>query len=422
MRFPQFFLPAILDLPIIIFTLVAAHGIINRVVKKHGLGAQKSLLIKLYYYHLLFCLIYVAYIFLFGGDAIGYWRPPVRFIREGASLFLLHEPGSSFIHFIVYPFSQILKLSLWGGTILFSLFGFGGFLCIYLTIRRNLKVNPTLFGYKLFPLVLFLPNMHFWSSGVGKDTIIFFALALFIYALTNVRQNIVGLVLSFYLAFFIRPHIALVMLIGAGMAVLLSSRGISTFMRLGLIAASIVIFVLISGSVFNFIGVEEDSVESYEDIANLRSKNLSRQSVGSSIELSTYSVPFRIFTFLYRPLFIDSGNALGLVVSFENLLYLMLTFAILKFKTLNELWVMPMVLKACFFIALATSYFLSSSLSNLGIIIRQKNMVMFMLLLVTLYVISQFQYRQQKMKQRPRNVVVPQIPGASIVNTPGQNS
>jgi H+/gluconate symporter-like permease len=57
---------------------------------------------------------------------------------------------------------------------------------------------------------------------------------------------------------------------------------------------------------------------------------------------------------------------------------------------------MPLFLKTAFFIVFSAAFFLSSSLSNLGIIIRQKNMVIFMLVLVAVYVLGIDQNRNKK--------------------------
>jgi hypothetical protein len=384
---------AFIDLVFIPLVFIAGHFIINSVMDRHQLHSQRSFLLKLFYYHIFFSLAFSWYVTIFGGDSVGYWKPPDRFIRNDNWL-SLHVPGTAFVYFLTFFFAQVLGMSFWAGSLLFSLFGFGGFICIYLTLIRTLKVNPTLFGYKLFPIILFLPNMHFWSAGVGKDTVMFFALSLFVYSITNLRSNIIGVVLSFYLAFFIRPHIAMVMVVGFGMALVLSSKGVSAFGRIAFLIISVVVFILISSTVLSFIGVEEDSIQNYEDISSIRAKNLSRRTVGSAIDISSYSIPAKIATFFYRPLFFDAGNLFGLVISMENLFFVVLTLSVFRGRSLLELVRAPVFLKACFFILFATAYFMSSSLSNLGIIIRQKNMVMFMLMLVLLYLLNQLQQHQ----------------------------
>lgn len=266
-------------------------------------------------------------------------------------------------------------------------------ICIYLMLRNSLHINPTLFGYKLFPLVLFLPNMHFWSAGVGKDSIIFFAIALFVYSLTNIKKNLLSISIAFYLAYFIRPHIALVLLVAAGLGILLSAGGVSSFWKFSALIVAVIVFFTIAPKVYEFVGIQEDSIESYEDVANIRSKNLSRSNVGSKIDISGASMPLRIFTFLYRPLFVDSVNLFGLIVSFENLFYLVLTLSTMRLKRLRFIFSLPAAYKAATLIVFATAFFMSGSLSNLGIIIRQKNMVMFLLVIVCMYLINIEQYK-----------------------------
>jgi hypothetical protein len=169
------------------------------------------------------------------------------------------------------------------------------------------------------------------------------------------------------------------------------------------------VFLLISPAVFEFIGLDEESTDSLDEIADIRSNNLSRARVGSAIDISNYSMPMKIFTFLFRPLFFDAGNIFGLVVSFENLFYLSLLIPILRWRTLGRIMTMPMNLKAAFFILSSTAFFMSSSLSNLGIIVRQKNMVMFMFVLMTLYLISKAQEKNvvRSLRRRPSGPPTP---------------
>lgn len=375
------------DLLFIPLVIYVGHLIINRVVKGYDLESQRRLLIRLFYYHLLFSLIYAWYVTYFGGDAVGYWKHPGRFMREGETWLQLHQTGTPFVYFLTYPFSQVLGVSFWAGSVLFSLFGFCGFVFIYLSIIKFSKFNPMIFGYRLLPLILFLPNIHFWSGGIGKDSVIFFGLTLFIFSLTNPLRNVLGIVISFYLAYFIRPHIALLMLVGFAFSLLISTKGVSFFWRVIFLGTSIYVFFLISPAVFEFIGLEEN-LETLEDISDVRSRNLSRANVGSGINIREYTTSMKILTFFFRPLFLDANNIFGFIVSIENLFYVIVALAILRFRNLIEILRMPLHLKTALFVLGSTAFFMSNSLSNLGIIIRQKNMVMFMFLMIAVYLIS----------------------------------
>lgn len=383
-----------IDLFFIPLVLYAGHQIINRVVRVHNLHHDRRLLVILFYYHLLFAIIFGLYVTVYGGDAVGYWKAPGKLMPLGSNWLDLHVPGTSFIYFLTYPFSQVLGISFWGGTLLFSLFGFGGMGYLYLSFRQVLQVNPRVLGIKIFPLVLFLPNMHFWTGGIGKDSIAFFALMLFVHSLIAPQKNIPGILISFYLAYFVRPHMALLMSVGLAFGLLLSTKGTSFFWRMTFLALSVYVFFLIAPAVFEFIGLEEEGLENFEDVANIRSKNLSRANVGSAIDIRNYSVPLKLFTFLFRPLFFDAGNVFGIIVSFENIFYLILAVMIIRVNTPIELLRMPQQLKAALIVFGSTAFFMSNSLSNLGIIIRQKNMVMMMFLLIAGYLISQRQARQ----------------------------
>ncbi|MBL7863234.1 MAG: hypothetical protein JNK10_00045 [Cyclobacteriaceae bacterium] len=384
-----------LDVPFILLIFYSGHLIVNRVVKGYDAGSDRPMLLRLLYYHLFFSLVYGWYVITFGGDAVGYWRNPIR----GGDWLSLHQTGTNFIRFLTFPFSKVLGLSYWTGTLLFSLFGFSGFIFIYLTFRKFTRVNPMLFGFRLFPLILFLPNMHFWSAGIGKDSVIFFALTLFIFSMTNPTRNFLGIVVSFYLAYFIRPHMALLMLVGMAFSMLVSNKGVSFFWRILFLGGSVYVFVLIAPAVFEFIGLDEETIEGIGDISTRRSTNVVWHSVGSAIDIRSYTVPLKIFTFLFRPLFVDANNFFGLIVSVENLFYVLLGLYVLRFRNLMEILRMPMHLKAGLFVLASTSFFMSSSLGNLGIIIRQKNMVMFMFLMITVYLISKAQ--EVKLTRRP---------------------
>lgn len=384
----------LLFIPLILYT---GHQLINRVVRVHGIQGDKRLLVILFYYHVMFAFVFGLYVTVFGGDAVGYWKPPGRFMPAGSTWLDLHVPGTPFMYFLTYPFSQVIGISYWAGTLLFSLFGFAGIVLLYLSFRQVLPTTPRLFGFRIFPFVLFLPNMHFWTGGIGKDSVVFFALMLFIYSLISPQRNIPGILLSFYLAYFIRPHIALLMSVGFAFSLLLSTKGTSFFWRIVFVALSVYVFFLISPAVFDFIGLEEQGLESFEDVASIRSKNLSRSNVGSAIDIRNYSVPQKILTFLFRPLFFDAGNLFGLIVSFENLFYLVLAFQLIRFGSLIEIMRMPQQLKAALIVFASTTFFMSNSLSNLGIIIRQKNMVMMMFLLIAGYLIA----RRQAVRRKP---------------------
>ena len=71
-----------------------------------------------------------------------------------------------------------------------------------------------------------------------------------------------------------------------------------------------------------FAGLDsENLVESFDQFSSHRSTELAK--AGSGIDTSNYPLLLKLFTFWYRPLFVDSPGPVGLIVSFENVFYLL---------------------------------------------------------------------------------------------------
>jgi hypothetical protein len=92
----------------------------------------------------------------------------------------------------------------------------------------------------------------------------------------------------------------------------------------------------------------------------------------------------QVFTFLYRPLFFDAPGLLGLIVSVENVFYLLFTLRLLSIKGFNYLITSNFLVKTSFFSFLTVTIALAQISGNLGLAIRQKSQVMILFLFVIL--------------------------------------
>src|SRR5690606_40547964 len=102
--------------------------------------------------------------------------------------------------------------------------------------------------------------------------------------------------------------------------------------------------------IFAFLGIEDpSSMESFEALANAQIDYLNRGSVGSAVDLGSYSWPMRMFTYLFRPLFFDAHNFTSFLASFENLIYLILSIVVIVEVKMYKAWkAMPTVVKSGF--------------------------------------------------------------------------
>ena len=386
-----------LDIIFILLIVFLGHARINYIFKRRPLKdlVHKKILTQLFYYKLFFGLVFMIYVTFNGGDSYGYWVIGMQQVQViDPTWFKYYGVSTTFVLFVVYPFSKILGLSFFTGSLMFAFIGYLGFTYIYLILMPYAKYIQVR-GIQLFPAILFLPNLHFWSSGVGKDSLIFFAIAIFIYSTRNVFKNAPYLLLGFVLAYHIRPHIG-VLLGGSLFASFLTGGGLSYSQKFIGTALGIGAMIIIWPQVAEFLKVEEFSIQSFQSVADGQIEALGRARTGSAIDLSSYPIPLRIFTFLYRPLFFDAHNAFALLSSMENFIYLAMTFVLFKVNVVRVFRKAPIYIKTGLFAFAGSAIAFSNSLSNLGIALRMKNMTMIYLLVFVCFMAAYDNYLKVK--------------------------
>ena len=328
----------------------------------------------LWVYHLIFGYAYYSSVIAQGGsDSLKYWSEAKKITSQQALLSLVENKGTQVMYALNYIPSGILGLDFLTGTIVYSFIGFIGLIFFYKIAIELIPFNYKFKNIFLFPAILFLPNLHFWSVAVGKDTLLFFCVGAFSYALMKWKTRVPLLIFSMLLAYIVRPHIVLFLILSYSLAFLLNNK-IGKFQRILLFVAMAAVGVVILPSVMEYAKIEELSVDSYEQFSDNKVSVLSRAHTGSSVDVSNYPLPLKIFTFLYRPTFIDIKSFPALLAAFENLILLILSIMVLRRKPIKTFNEAPFIIKGLmFFLAIGTFAF-SMSLGNLGIMLRMRNM------------------------------------------------
>lgn len=278
---------------------------------------------------------------------------------------------------------------------LFSWFGYLGFVYAYMFFREKIPVKIELFqNIDFLTLILFLPNMHFWTVAFSKGAPIFLGLMMFSYAIINPKSRIFLLVLSSVIIFHIRPHVFLFVAVGAAIGYMFGNEKISTARKILISTAMLGTVFLVQDQILAVAGLggSENIMEDFESFSDKRAGGLA--DAGSGVDMSAYPLPFKLFTFWFRPLFIDAPNIMGFIVSMENLLYLFLVFQILRKDFFKFLRKSPSVVKMSLVIFLTASLAMTFVMSNLGLIMRQKSMVMYFLFFVIYYYLAQKKYNR----------------------------
>ena len=327
---------------------------------------------NLFLYHTFFSLVYCGMTFFTIADAFSYYH---------SSEFSL-VPGTSFINTIAFLLSDVFFLPYLSTFFVFHMVSFFWMPIFYLSIKENIINSKAL--DQCLKCILFLPGLSYWTALIGKDGLMLLGLTSFMFSLNRIAKRKKWFVFSLLLVIFIRPHIAAVALFALFLSILIHFRYFtSRFVCFGLVIAAIA-FPLGITYVLGFIGF---SVTGAVDILNLfrlfefithrYGFELANLDLGNSVvNISQYSFPFQVFTYLYRPLVIDAKNALQLFASLENIVYLGLTICTFHRYMFAFLFSRKSLYYTTnlFFIFIYLT-FMAPSIANLGLASRQKLMV-----------------------------------------------
>jgi len=368
------------------------QGIFSFFKRRHKFFSV-PLMNKLYFYHLIFWIIYYTYALFNASDSKNYYRNTQEYTGDWLDLY---GTSTTFIDFIAYPLTNMLNLPYVIVMVIFAWIGYLGFIFTYLFFRENIPIQINLFKkWDFLTILLFLPNMHFWTSSLGKGSVIFLGIMMFVYALKAPKKRWLTLLLGSLIIYHVRPHVFMFMVVGAGLGFMSGNKRISMAQKVGAFVAMIGLLILIQDKVLAVVnlGGSENVVEDFQDFTTTRSEGLS-EDAGSGVDMASYPLPIKLFTFWFRPLFIDAPGLLGLIVSAENLLYLILAFKIVKKDFISFLKKSPPLVKTSFVVFFMTSLAMTFVMSNLGIIMRQKSMVMYFLFFVIYYYMAEKKYRK----------------------------
>jgi len=387
----------LLDIIVIIFVFVIGFSVKNWVGVPFD-AHNKKILNRLWLYHLLFGVIYWAYIaYGPGGDASHYYKAGKALSFTSAiDELLMNGPGNVGMYLLnAFPAKV---LSFFSVSLIYTLLGYVGMVFFYGLFNSEIKYNSRIGNIKLFPFIFFLPNLHFWSAGLGKDTICFLAIALFSYSMLAPRKHIIKIILALILTYIVRPHISMFLVAAFGMAFLLDGNLSKKYkIILGLIFTGVFSFLFFQFLVF--MKMESLNAEAINSFSETSTGNLT-EGAGSGVDISAYPYPLKVLTFLYRPFFFDINSILAVVASFENLLLLILS---IKFIRLNPFKLFKRgnyIFKGMFLFFLMGALTFSLILGNLGIMLREKNMFTPALLFICLWGLS-YSYQQKQAAKKP---------------------
>jgi hypothetical protein len=334
----------------------------------------------LFIYHLFF--IGIAYVLRMhkASDAQLYWAQNFNVNLYSWSDFTHY--GSDIIILFNYPFIK-LGFPYWSG---FLIYGMVGFLGILKWMDLAQLIFKDFFVYKKYNLlyVLFLlPNLHYWTASLGKEALVFWALASIFYTIYTQKFDSKSFIVGILLLLLIRPHI-LLMLISACALTVLFQKKYSIKCKSFVVLSAMIILPILVLMVFQLTKIKYWNWSRIERFNNY--SIVSFRHSGSYVPMLEYNYFEKLFALNFRPFFLDASTIWAIFASIENMIALTMfciTCVILLVyakKVKFPSWVIVIVV----YFAIASLLYIQRY-ANLGIFMRTKIMYQPFLYLVFLY-------------------------------------
>jgi hypothetical protein len=324
--------------------------------------------------HLFFTFVFYFFSLDSVTDAVGYYRRMLFFFDNWGETF---GQGSHFIYFTLYPLVKFFGLTYFGCYFVYSFLGLLGYY-FSLKVLNNISSGRWSNWY----LILLLPNLHFWTVAIGKDSLVFFAISFFAYNYYFNKKWIYQL-LPIFLIGAVRLHILVFIIIAFGIAQLFLNDKLKVVYKILIVVIIITIMAILYPLVLERVGFNSDTslIDQFETLENVDMPG------GSSVNMANKSMLIKWPSYMFRPLFFDSGGILTIIASFENLVWLLIFIKIfrnIKYyigKKDSQFWL-------SFFVIMTITLPAAFILTNLGIANRQKTMIipfLFIVLFLCLY-------------------------------------
>jgi hypothetical protein len=355
---------------------------------------SKKALLFLFLYHLLICFISFTYISSTGGDAWLYWAKTFD-INDYSWVDFFHL-NTDFIVFLNYPFIK-LGLPFWFGFLLYSCIGFLGILK-WIELAQATIGNPFVYKKINFLWILFLlPNLHFWTATLGKEALLFWALATFFLSFYKKRFNSIRFILAIILITVIRPHIAFMLFLAVTIFFAFSIKiQMKTKVRFGLL-----FFTINAGLLYLVLQLTRIKRIDFDRITRFNTFSINCfKETGSYVPMLEYDYITKWLALHFRPLFFDVKTEMQFLASLENSCYL-LVFLVAMFSLLSNykyIFLHDWMKVSLWFFVIATVIY-AERYANSGIFMRTKIMFQPFVLIVLLFIIEQTLQHKNESKQ-----------------------
>jgi hypothetical protein len=335
-----------------------------------------------------------------------------------------NQPWSSVGTIFVIHITQILKQYLSATYLdcfmIFQAIGFWGILILMRTfeeIHMRVGTNESMIsGY-----LLCLPTLHYWTSYIGKDAILLFAISLCTWSALNLSKRILQFCFAVLVMTLCRAHIALIVVVSLALAAA-AYRGLSLGRRLVVMMPAVGALAVLAGIVRSYLGV---NIADAGSVANfLEERTAIPIAAQGSTNLNGDPFILRLISLLVRPMFFDARNLLGIVASLENcVLVFVIGYCFVHYRQLLELYRKVLFIRFALILTAVLTILLATVNYNVGLGLRQRTMIIPPLLSIFV-AIRAFRMRLKSGQRPPATVGPPlhQQVGIPVTAAAGENA
>jgi len=334
------------------------------------LNLKKPFPYLLLLYHLAFAYFGWKYILENNGDAVRYWFEGQDLSGKYWSDFL--NPGTDIIKLITFPLVKYFHFPFFVGFLLFSAWSGYGFYRLWKIMKSIAGENKILLS--LSAVLLLLPNLHFWTSLIGKEAFLFVPFVIITEQMYKGKYFSFPLIFSVMVIGIVRPHAAFVLVPAVFLAVLIKGD-LTLKNKLKFSAAAGSVIVLLYFALKAVAKVKFNIFRRLEYLYQIHNSKLKETS--AYVPLEEYPYPYRMFTFYFRPLPFEKHGMYYRILEFEGLLLLifMLVTTYFLLRHLRKLKWNVFILFAIFLLIFYGTMYVYAY-ANFGMIVRTRALVM----------------------------------------------
>ena len=326
-----------------------------------ALKVEKKVCQYIYVWHFFFGLVFFIYTLNVVSDSTSYYQSSYYMNEVEFSL------GTNFVYIFYDWLISFFSLSYLSISFFISFLGASGLLLLYATLQELSGYSPSLKHVTL--IAVFLPSLSFWTGGLGKDALMFLCINAVLWASVRPKSRYLIMMVGIILMFLVRPHIAvpffLLVLVSLYSIVKLRAK----------VKVAIGLPLLLAFGYIALVGLEQIGL-SWESAGNFIDSRVYYTGLGSGSFFALQDANFMqsFFNFVYFPILTDQLSIKHVPLIIEGgIVFFISIFMLIKgnLRSIN----CPLRFFAVFLVFLAITFALSLTLSNYGLIFRQKIMV-----------------------------------------------